>query len=45
MAKEKQTSSLREKKNITRKGVHSKKKNSNHKKSKNYSKSYKGQGR
>lgn len=44
MAKEKQVSSLREKKNITRKGIHSKKKHSNHKRSKLYKKLSVGQG-
>ena len=45
MAKEKNVSTLREKKKINRKGIHSKKKKSNHKRSKNYIKAYRGQGR
>lgn len=39
------SSSLRIEKKITRPGVHSKKKNSRTKSSKNYSKAYRGQGR
>ncbi len=39
------TSSKLSKPKIKRKGVHAKKKNSNSKKSKNYRKKYKGQGR
>jgi len=36
---------IREERNVSRPGVHAKTKNSNHKSSKNYKKSYRGQGR
>jgi len=48
MAKKTTTSSVRthiEKPRVKRPGVHSKKRTSNSKKSRNYKKSYKGQGR
>lgn len=48
MAKKTTTSSAKihiAKPDVKRPGIHSKKKTSNHKKSKNYKKSYRGQGR